>query len=44
MQAAEYGGFDGVQSNAGRDIEIHEGRIYLNLPPTCTVMFRHKSL
>jgi hypothetical protein len=41
-QAPEYRGFKDVTSNT--DVEIHDGRIYINLPPTCTLMFRHKSL
>jgi hypothetical protein len=32
-----------VVSNAS-DVTIHDGRIYINIPPTCTLLFRHKAL
>ncbi len=44
LQTKEYGGWDDVVSNVGKDVEINDGRIYINLPPSCTLFFVHKSL
>jgi hypothetical protein len=44
LQDARYGGYEDVHSNKDLDVGIYEGRMYIALPPTCTLMFRHKSL
>ncbi|KIZ02351.1 1,4-alpha-glucan branching enzyme [Monoraphidium neglectum] len=43
-QSPEYGAVGGHHSNAGAPLQIHDGRIWLNLPPCCTMYFVHTSV
>lgn len=38
-QDAAYGGDTHYHSNSG-EIQVHDGKIYLNIPPQCTLMLR----
>lgn len=39
-QDAAFGGYENVHSNAGREVVAHDGRIWISIPPSCTLMFK----
>ena len=39
-QDVKYGGWEGLKDNSGEIKHSHDGRLWLNLPGQCTLVFR----
>lgn len=39
-QTPELGGWEGTVSNAGEPKPSHDGKLWINLPPQCTLVFK----